>query len=296
MIALISGTSHVSLAESIADHLGVSLEISQTITYDDGEIGVQLDGSFQGQDVYIVQSLAVKPNTYLVELLLLIDAAKRLGAKKVTAIIPYLAYMRQDRVENHHAYSASVVAQVISQAVDAVILVEPHVQQISGFFTVPVYEVSTAHLIKQHIKMRTFDSLVLVSPDIGGMKRVEQVKPEQDTPIAMVEKVRTEDDVQMLQILGDIAGRDCVIIDDLVSSGHTLQKAAQRLKQQGANRVVAYVTHAVLPGAVSHILATSDIDALVTFDTVAGIPETFEKLSVGEDIGRLVQGLDAGGY
>ena len=288
---ILAGSASQPLAKNIADVLGLTLSPTKTARFPDGEIDVVVEDSCHDQVVYIVQSLAIKPNSYLIELLLMADCAKRLGAKAVVAVIPYLAYMRQDRIQSHHAYAAPAVAKMLSQAFDHIIYVEPHVSQVSGFFSIPVNEISTAALFKKHLLKRQLDHAVVVSPDAGGLKRAELVKG-RDTPIAVIEKTRSEEGIEMNQVLGDVSGKDCVIIDDVIASGQTIIQAASLLKQHGAQSVYVYATHAVIPENLDRILQESSIDELIVTDTIPLIDKKYAKLSVISEIVASIRQLN----
>jgi ribose-phosphate pyrophosphokinase len=226
--------------------------------------------------------LATKPNEYLVEFLLLVDCARRLGAEKIIGVLPYVAYMRQDRLQDQHAFSGPFVAQLLSSVLDGVIVVEPHTPQASGFFTIPVHEISTHTQIRDLIADMG-ESLVVVSPDAGGIKRAEMVKPS-GADLAVVEKQRRDNDVSSIELLGDVSGKNCVIVDDVLVSGATIKGAVALLMQHGAKTVDVYVTHVVFPDVIEQLLNDTDIRSIVTGDTVAGIDKKYAKMSVKADI------------
>ena len=289
MIHIIAGSASHKLGTEVAEELGLSVTLSHPTSFADGELDISVDVNLAQQDVYILQSLAITPNDYLIELLMLADCARRNGAQKVTAVIPYLAYMRQDKPETHHAYSAPLVARLISQCVDRVILVEPHTMQVGGFFSVPVQVLSTAQLIQHDLMKRGWAGCVLVSPDLGGIKRVEAIKPDFQTPIAMIEKVRDAQGVHTYSILGDVAGKNCVLIDDVIASGKTIIQAAQLLKQQGAENVLVYATHATVPNQLSQLAQHHAIDDLVVTNTVSIVEKKYAKLSVNSEISSSIE-------
>jgi ribose-phosphate pyrophosphokinase len=288
MIRIGAGSASHHLGSLVAEQLGIPVLLPQSTHFADGELDVSIDADLTGKTVYIIQSLAVAPNEYLVELFLLIDCACRNGAKSITAVIPYLAYMRQDKHQAHHAYASPAIAQLISQCVDRVILVDPHVPQVGGFFSVPVQEISTARLFQQDIIKRGLQDCVFVSPDLGGVKRVEMVKPDAAT-IAVIEKTRDPDGIHMHSLLGDVSGRSCVLVDDVIATGHTIIQAANLLKQYGASAVYVYATHATIPERLPIIAQESAIDEVVVTDTIAGIDKKYVKLSVNAEISASIE-------
>lgn len=291
MLKIIAGSSHPTFAQSICDALDVDLTFSKTHHFPDNEIDVEVCESCIDSTVFIVQSLALNPSDYIIELLMLADAARRQGAKEIHAIIPYLAYMRQDKALNEHAYSGKVIANLISNVFDSVILVEPHTQQVAGFFSIPVHEVNTSALVAKHLIARGLNDVTLVSPDAGGLKRVEAARPTDSSAIAVVQKKRTANNEVVTEgVIGEVAGKDCVLIDDVMSTGATLMQAAQILKQNGAQSIRAYVTHCIMEVAEMDF-SESALEELIVFDTVSQLSEKITKLSVQSEIVAIITRL-----
>ncbi|MEC7030748.1 MAG: ribose-phosphate diphosphokinase [Pseudomonadota bacterium] len=289
MIHIIAGSASHQLGNLVADQLGLPVTLSQRAYFPDGEMDVSIDTDLSQQTAYIIQSLAQEPNAHLIELFLLADCARRNGAQSVVAVIPYLAYMRQDKPEHHHAYASPAIARLLSQMVDKVILVEPHVPQVGGFFSVPVREVFTAGLFQQDILSRGLEDSVLVSPDLGGVKRVEMVKPSAATKIAIIEKTRDEEGIHVQSLLGDVSGKNCILIDDVIASGGTIVQAANLLKQHGAENVYVYATHATIPSRLDEIIAQPAIDEVIVTDSIAGVEKKYAKLSVSSEISSSIE-------
>lgn len=289
MIHIIAGSASHQLGNLVADQLGLPVTLSQRAYFPDGEMDVSIDIDLSQQTAYIIQSLAQEPNAHLIELFLLADCARRNGAQSVVAVIPYLAYMRQDKPEQHHAYASPAIARLLSQMVDKVILVEPHVPQVGGFFSVPVHEVFTAGLFQQDILSRGLEDSVLVSPDLGGVKRVEMVKPSAATKIAIIEKTRDEEGIHVQSLLGDVSGKNCILIDDVIASGGTIVQAANLLKQHGAENVYVYATHATIPSHLDEIIAQPAIDEVIVTDSIAGVEKKYAKLSVSSEISSSIE-------
>ena len=286
---IVAGSSHLKLAESVAEILNLTLVKRDIGHFADGEIHVEIQEDLENKPVFIIQSLAKKPNEYLIETLLLANAAKRAGASQVHGILPYLAYMRQDANLPKQAYSAQVVGQMLSQCLDSVTLVDPHTPQIAGFFSIPPFEINTHHIIANHLREKQLQNCTIVAPDIGGAKRAEATMPSDESQLAIIEKKRDGvDSVQAIQILGDVAGKDCIIIDDIVDTGHTLVEASYLLKQHKAESIRAYVTHPMMANDCFEQIQQSPIDELITFDTIYTDVSEMEQLSVKEEIASII--------
>ena len=286
---LIAGSSLPQLAEQIADITNQPLTRCTIGHFADGELRVEIQEDLQQEDVFIIQSLAKQPNEYLIETLLLANAAKRAGAKKIHGVIPYLAYMRQDTNLNHQAYSAQVVGQILSSHFDSIITVDPHSPQIPGFFSIPVVDISTSHMIAADLRERQLGECVIVSPDLGGAKRAEAAMPSQQSKLAIVEKKRSDDGIELVQLLGDVAGKDCVIIDDVIGTGETIIQVSQLLKQHQAQSIRAYITHPIFAQKSLKDIQQSPIDELVVFDTIHHQSQiNDQQLSVAEEIASAI--------
>ena len=241
--------------------------------FSDGEISVQINENVRGSDVFIVQSTCNPTNDNLMELIVMVDALRRASAGRITAVIPYFGYSRQDRrVRSARVpITAKVVADFLSSVgVDRVLTVDLHAEQIQGFFDVPVDNVFGSPVLLEDMKERDFDDVVVVSPDIGGVVRARAIaKLLNDTDLAIIDKRRPQANVsQVMHIIGDVEGRDCIIVDDMIDTGGTLCKAAAALKEHGAKRVFAYATHPVLSGNAAENIRESVIDEVIVTDSI----------------------------
>ncbi|MCP4588141.1 ribose-phosphate pyrophosphokinase, partial [Pseudoalteromonas sp.] len=241
--------------------------------FSDGEISVQINENVRGSDVFIVQSTCNPTNDNLMELIVMVDALRRASAGRITAVIPYFGYSRQDRrVRSARVpITAKVVADFLSSVgVDRVLTVDLHAEQIQGFFDVPVDNVFGSPVLLEDMKERDFDDVVVVSPDIGGVVRARAIaKLLNDTDLAIIDKRRPQANVsQVMHIIGDVEGRDCIIVDDMIDTGGTLCKAAAALKEHGAKRVFAYATHPVLSGDAAENIRNSVIDEVIVTDSI----------------------------
>jgi ribose-phosphate pyrophosphokinase len=242
-------------------------------SFSDGEISVEINENVRGADVFIIQSTCAPTNNNLMELIVMIDALRRASAGRITAVIPYFGYARQDRrVRSARVpITAKVVADFLSSVgVDRVLTVDLHAEQIQGFFDVPVDNAFGTPILLDDMKNRELNNPVVVSPDIGGVVRARAVaKLLDDADLAIIDKRRPKANVaQVMHIIGEVEGRDCIIVDDMIDTGGTLAKAAEALKEHGAKRVIAYATHPVLSGNAAKNLRDSVIDELVVTDSI----------------------------
>ncbi|QHB18300.1 MULTISPECIES: ribose-phosphate pyrophosphokinase [Mannheimia] len=273
-IKLFSGNATPELANRIAKHLYTSLGNATVGRFSDGEIQVQINENVRGGDIFIVQSTCAPTNDNLMELIVMVDALRRASAGRITAVIPYFGYARQDRrVRSARVpITAKVVADFLSSVgVDRVLTCDLHAEQIQGFFDVPVDNVfGSPVLIEDILKKSDLVNPIVVSPDIGGVVRARAVaKLLNDTDMAIIDKRRPKANVsQVMHIIGDVAERDCILVDDMIDTGGTLAKAAEALKERGARRVFAYATHAVFSGAAAQNLANTALDEIVVTDTI----------------------------
>ena len=270
---LFAGNATPELAQKIAKRLFIELGDAVVGRFSDGEISVQINENVRGSDVFIIQSTCAPTNDYLMELIVMVDALRRASAGRITAVIPYFGYARQDRrVRSARVpITAKVVADFLSSVgVDRVLTVDLHAEQIQGFFDVPVDNVFGSPVLLDDMKSREFDDVVVVSPDIGGVVRARAIaKLLNDTDLAIIDKRRPKANVsQVMHIIGDVEGRDCIIVDDMIDTGGTLCKAAEALKEHGAKRVFAYATHPVLSGAAAENLRNSVIDEVIVTDSI----------------------------
>lgn len=267
-----SGNANPQLSDRIARYIGVPLGNASIDKFSDGEISVELNENVRGKDVFIIQPTCSPTNDHILELLLIADALHRASANRITAVIPYFGYARQDRrVRSARvAISAKVVADMIGAVgVDRVLTVDLHAEQIQGFFSIPVDNVYGSPVLTDEIERQEYDSLTVVSPDIGGVVRARAVAKQLNVDLAIIDKRRPSiNEAQVMHIIGDVDGRTCLIVDDLVDTAGTICKAADALKEAGAQLVVAYCTHPVLSGNAIENVKNSSLDALVVTDTI----------------------------
>lgn len=270
---LFAGNATPELAQKIADRLYIKLGEASVGRFSDGEISVAINENVRGSDVFILQSTCAPTNDNLMELIVMVDALRRASAGRITAVMPYFGYARQDRrVRSARVpITAKVVADFLSSVgVDRVLTVDLHAEQIQGFFDVPVDNVFGTPVLLEHMRQQQFDNPVVVSPDIGGVVRARAfAKLMDDTDLAIIDKRRPSANVsQVMHIIGDVKGRDCIIVDDMIDTGGTLCKAAEALKSHGAKRVFAYATHPVFSGNAVKNIQESAIDELVVTDSI----------------------------
>lgn len=271
-LMVFSGNANPALADAIAKHIGLPLGYASISKFSDGEISVELNENVRGKDVFVIQPTCAPTNDSIMELLLMADALHRASANRITAVIPYFGYARQDRrVRSARvAISAKVVADMIGAVgVNRVLTVDLHAEQIQGFFSIPVDNVYGSPVLTDDIERQNYENLIVVSPDIGGVVRARAVAKKLNVDLAIIDKRRPAANVaQVMHIIGDVAGRTCLIVDDMVDTAGTLCKAADALKEHGAARVVAYSTHPVLSGPAIKNIESSNLDSLVVTDTI----------------------------
>ncbi|WP_016954837.1 ribose-phosphate pyrophosphokinase [Catenovulum agarivorans] len=270
---IFTGNATPELAQKIANRLYTKLGSAVVGRFSDGEISVQINENVRGADVFVIQSTCAPTNDNIMELIVMIDALRRASAGRITAVIPYFGYARQDRrVRSARVpITAKVVADFLSSVgVDRVLTVDLHAEQIQGFFDVPVDNVFGSPILIEHMWEQKFENPVVVSPDIGGVVRARAVaKQFNDCDLAIIDKRRPRANVaQVMHIIGDVEGRDCIIVDDMIDTGGTLCKAAAALKEKGARQVFAYATHAVFSGNAVENIKDSLIDKLVITDSI----------------------------
>lgn len=268
-----AGNACPKLAVNIATYLNLSLGKINVGRFSDGEVMVEIDENIRGCDVYIVQSTCAPTNDNLMELLVMADAMHRASAARITAVIPYMGYTRQDRRSRSARVpiTAKVIANMISSAhIDRVLTVDLHAEQIQGFFDMPLDNVYASPILLGDIWKRKYPNLMVVSPDVGGVIRARALaKRLDDTDLAIIDKRRPKpNESEIMNIIGDVKNRECVIIDDLVDTAGTLCNAAKTLKDHDATRVVAYCTHPVLSGNAVNNIENSVLDELVVTDTI----------------------------
>ncbi len=270
---VLSGNANPKLATDIARHLNLPLGRAAVGRFSDGEIAVELMDNVRGRDVFIVQSTCAPTNDHLMEMLIMVDACRRASAGRITAVMPYFGYSRQDRRPRaqRSAITAKLVANMIMRAgVDRLLTVDLHADQISGFFDIPVDNVYSSPVLLGDVWKQKYDNLVVVSPDVGGVVRARALaKRLDDADLAIIDKRRPRANVsEVMNIIGEVKGKSCVLIDDLVDTAGTLCHAATALKKEGAQRVVAYITHPVLSGPAVERIGKSDLDELIVTDTI----------------------------
>lgn len=275
---LFTGNANPRLAADIADHLMLKLGQAQVSQFSDGEVSVEIEENVRGQDVFVIQPTCAPTNDNVMELMVMIDALRRASAMRVTAVIPYFGYARQDRRPRSARVpiTAKVIANMLASVkVDRVLTVDLHADQIQGFFDMPVDNVYASPILLGDVWRQSHPDLMVVSPDVGGVVRARALaKRLDDADLAIIDKRRPRANVStVMNIIGDVAGRTCIIIDDLVDTAGTLCEAAVALKQHRAQKVVAYCTHAVLSGTAVQNLADTHLDELVVTDTIPLSPQ-----------------------
>jgi len=269
---LVAGNSNRPLSEAIADYLDLSLTKTSVRRFADQEIFVEILENVRGEDVFVVQSTSFPANDNLMELLILTDALRRSSAKRITAVLPYFGYARQDRRSSGRTpISAKLVANLITHAgVDRVLTLDLHAGQIQGFFDIPTDNLFAAPVLVRDIKERyAVDNVVVVSPDVGGVVRARALAKRIDAPLAIVDKRRERPgESEVMNIIGSVDGRDCILVDDIVDSGGTLCNAADALLAKGARSVTAYATHGVLSGGAVARIGDSRLKEMVVTDSI----------------------------
>jgi len=269
---IFTGNANPKLAEAVCRHLNISLGRVVVGRFSDGEVMVELLENVRGLDAFILQSTCAPTNDNLMELLVMVDALKRASAARVTAAIPYFGYARQDRRPRSARVpiTAKVVADMLATVgVDRVMVMDLHADQIQGFFNIPVDNIYATPILLGDLWKRNYDNLLVVSPDVGGVVRARAIAKRLDSDLAIIDKRRPKANVaEVMNIIGDVDGRNCVIMDDIVDTANTLCKAATALKEHGARKVFAYCTHPVLSGGAVPRITASDMDEIVVTDTI----------------------------
>ena len=286
-LALFTGNANPALAHDIAHHLTIPVGRASVARFSDGEVNIEIMENVRGRDVFIVQPTSPPANDHLMELLVMVDACKRASAAHITAVVPYFGYARQDRRPRatRTAITAKLVADMISNVgVDRLLTLDLHSDQIQGFFGIPVDNVYGSPVLLGDVWRQAHPNLIVVSPDVGGVVRARALaKRLDDAELAIIDKRRPRpNESKVMNIIGEVSGRTCVLIDDMVDTAGTLCLAAQALKDEGALKVVAYATHAILSGGAVEKISKSALDEIVVTDTV--------KLSqAARDCGRIRQ-------
>lgn len=280
-IKILTGNANRQLALKVCEHIGIPLCDAKVATFSDGEINVSINENVRGYDVFVIQSTSTPGNRNLMELLLMLDALRRASARRVTAVIPYYGYARQDRkVQPRVPISAKLVADLLTAAgANRILTVDLHAGQIQGFFNIPVDHLYAAPVLHEYVRDCDFKNLVIVSPDAGGAERARDFAKRLDASLALIDKRREMANVsKVMHVIGDVKGKDAIILDDMIDTAGTTTQAAQALKDNGANRVFAACTHAVLSGPAIERINNSAIEYIVATDTIA-LEEKMEQCS-----------------
>jgi ribose-phosphate pyrophosphokinase len=299
-----SGNANPELSAGIVRKLNMRLGMAAVGRFSDGEVAVEIEENVRGKDVFVIQPTCSPTNENLMELLVMIDALRRASASRITAVMPYYGYARQDRRSRSARVpiTAKLVANMIGKAgADRVLTVDLHADQIQGFFNIPVDNVYASPILLGDVWRQKYQDLIVVSPDVGGVVRARALaKRLDDADLAIIDKRRPKANVsEIMHIIGDVSGRTCVMIDDLVDTAGTLCHAAAALKKHGAVKVVAYCTHAVLSGCAVENIKNSVLDELIVTDTIPLRPELAElgkirQLSVAEMLAETIRRIAAG--
>jgi ribose-phosphate pyrophosphokinase len=270
---IFAGSSNPVLGRRIADELRMDLGHADLGRFSDGEVSVEIHENVRGQDVFIVQSTCAPTNDNLMELMIMSDAIRRASAQRVTAVIPYFGYARQDRRARSARVpiSAKVVADMLgSVGIDRMLTVDLHADQIQGFFNMPVDNVYGSPVLIDHMLSEHYENPIIVSPDVGGVVRARAVAKQcNDLDLAIIDKRRPQaNDSRVMNVIGDVRGKTCILVDDIVDTAGTLCTAAEALKEEGAIGVVSYITHAVFSGPAIDRIADSELDRMVVTDTI----------------------------
>jgi len=269
---LFTGNANPVLAQEMAKHLGVEVGAASVGRFSDGEVTVEIRQNVRARDVFVVQSTCAPTNENLMELLIMVDALKRASARRITAVIPYFGYARQDRRprSTRVPISAKVVANLLETVgVERVLTMDLHADQIQGFFDIPVDNIYASPVLLSDLKSKNYPNLVVVSPDVGGVVRARALAKQLGCDLAIIDKRRPTANVsEVMHVIGEIEGRNCVIMDDMIDTAGTLVKAAEVLKARGAKSVYAYCTHPVFSGPAVERIANSQIDEVVITNTI----------------------------
>jgi ribose-phosphate pyrophosphokinase len=269
---LFTGNANPALAQEIANNLGISLGKAAVGRFSDGETTVEIQQNVRGREVFVLQSTCAPTNDNLMELLIMVDALKRASAQRITAVIPYFGYARQDRRprSTRVPISARVVANMLEAVgVSRVLTMDLHADQIQGFFNIPVDNIYASPVLLSDLQSKNYSDLVVVSPDVGGVVRARALAKQLGCDLAIIDKRRPKANVsEVMHVIGEIEGRNCVIMDDMIDTAGTLMKAAEVLKERGAKSVYAYCTHAVFSGPAIERIKNSHLDEVVITNTI----------------------------
>ena len=299
-----TGNANPALASDIAKHLGTELGNASVGRFSDGEVTVEINQNVRARDVFVVQSTCAPTNENLMELLIMVDALKRASAERISAVIPYFGYARQDRRprSTRVPISAKVVADLLQTVgVARVLTMDLHADQIQGFFDIPVDNIYASPVLLGDLRLKNYDDLLVVSPDVGGVVRARAIAKQMDCDLAIIDKRRPKANVsEVMHVIGDIDGRNCVIMDDMIDTAGTLVKAAEVLKDKGAKKVYAYCTHPIFSGpAVERIAQGAALDEIVVTNTIplssaAKECKKIRQISVANLIAETIQRIAKG--
>ena len=313
---LFTGNANPALAEEIAQHLGISLGAADIGRFSDGEVTVEIKQNVRARDVFVVQPTCAPTNENLMELLIMVDALRRASAERITAVIPYYGYARQDRRprSSRVPISAKVVANLLqTMGVARVVTMDLHADQIQGFFNIPVDNIYASPVLLNDLRKKNYEDLMVVSPDVGGVVRARALAKQLNCDLAIIDKRRPKANVsEVMNIIGDVAGRNCIVMDDMIDTAGTLVKAAEVLKERGAKSVYAYCTHPIFSGpAIERIAGGNALDEVVVTNTIPLsaaakacskirqlsvaplVAETITRIVTGESVMSLFQEQDA---
>ena len=297
-LMVFAGNANPQLATAVTQNLGIPLGRGHVGRFSDGEVTVELLENVRGKDVFVLQSTCAPTNDNLMEMMIMVDALRRASAGRITAAVPYFGYARQDRRPRSArvAISARLVANMLSSAgVDRLLTMDLHSDQIQGFFDIPVDNIYATPILIKHLEAQNHPNLIVVSPDIGGVVRARAVAKQLHCDLAILDKRRPRPNVaEVMNIIGEIEGRTCVIMDDMVDTANTLCQAAAALKERGAAKVLAYATHPVLSGPAVERISRSHIDQLVVTDTIplstaAAACDRITQLSVADLLAETIR-------
>jgi ribose-phosphate pyrophosphokinase len=301
-LMVFTGTANPKLASDVARHLDLHLGKATVGRFSDGEVMVELLENVRGKDVFVLQSTCAPTNDSLMEVLVMVDALKRASAARITAALPYMGYARQDRRPRSArvAITAKVVADLLSRVgVDRVLTMDLHSDQIQGFFDIPVDNIYASPILLSDVWKHNYQNLVVVSPDVGGVVRARALAKRLESDLAIIDKRRPKPNVaKVMNIIGDVEERTCLIMDDMVDTANTLCEAAEALKEKGAERVIAYCTHPVLSGPAIQRIESSALDELVVTDTIplrddAKNSKRIRQLSVAELLAETMRRINS---
>ena len=294
-LKIFTGNANPALAKEICDYLGLPLGEAFVGRFNNGEVQIMIDESVRGKDVFIIQPTSYPVNDNLMELMVMADALKRASARHITAVVPYYGYARQDRkTRGREPITAKLVANLMQTAgITRLVTIDLHAGQIQGFFDVPVDHLFGASILAKYINEKNMEDVIVVSPDLGGVTRARDLADRIGAPIAIIEKKRPEPGVaKVMNLIGDVAGKNCIIIDDIVDTAGSLVEGAKALEEFGAKSVTAAVTHAVLTDPASERIANSNIKELIVTNTIP-VPENcnlpnITQLSVAPLLGEAI--------